>query len=64
MKKFLGILLAAILCLGLLPTAFAESEPETVVFEGFLPCVYSRGAAIPSPKPMPPRKRKLLTLSA
>ena len=37
MKKYLGILLAAILCLSLLPTAFAESEPETVVVEGFLP---------------------------
>ena len=59
-KKFLSILLAAILCLGLLPTAFAESEPETVVFEGFLPMRIFEGHGNSEPEAYAAKKKEII----
>lgn len=60
MKKFLSILLAAILCLGLLPTAFAESEPETVVFEGFLPMRIFEGRGDSEPEAYAAKEKEII----
>lgn len=60
MKKFLSILLALALSIGLVPAVLAEGEPETIVFEGFLPMRIYEGRGDSDPAAYAEKEKEII----
>lgn len=60
MKKFFSILLALALSIGLVPAVLAEGEPETIVFEGFLPMRIYEGRGDSDPAAYAEKEKEII----